>query len=346
MSTSPLSNKKFLTAWLISWAVWCVFHAWIINIAGYGWDIAFGDSIVSNVILAILSLAVSNNLRYYRPGKSRYAYLLAWCFAITVVWLVASVSILHFVISGNNAYINFLNSSIALRFGAGVLITGCIAMLSWMWYNLQEQQEYEQRRAEALKLARDAELYKLRQQFNPHFIFNSLNSVSALAGSSPEKARHMIQQLSDFLRGSLGKEEDVFIPLEEELKHLNLYLEIEKVRFGHRLNSMVDVQEEAKNLMIPALILQPLVENAIKFGLYGTTDDVEITISAHKENNELIIQITNPFEEDTSLSMKGTGFGLSATRRRLFLLYGSAAALQSSKEENKFITTLKLPAKA
>lgn len=332
-----------MTAWLLSLAVWCIFHAWVINLAGFDWGVSFLDSIINNVILSVMCLTVSNNLKYYRPGKSRYAYLLVWCLAISIVWLFISFSLMNLVITNNVAYLNFLINTLVVRFGTGVLITGCIAMLSWMWYNLQEQQDYEHRRAEALKLARDAELYKLRQQFNPHFIFNSLNSISALSGSAPEKARYMIQQLSDFLRGSIKKEEDVFITLEEELLHLNLYLEIEKVRFGHRLNSIINVHEDTKDCLIPALILQPLVENAIKFGLYGTTNKVEILIKANIENSVLSIQITNPYEEDSSSNIKGTGFGLSATKRRLFLLYGSAAALESVKEENKFMTSLKLP---
>ncbi len=87
------------------------------------------------------------------------------------------------------------------------------------------------------QLAKDAELYKLRQQLQPHFLFNSLNSISALVTSRPEQARKMIQQLSDFLRGTLKKEENQWITLEEELQHLELYLDIEKVRFGHRLHT-------------------------------------------------------------------------------------------------------------
>src|SRR5690606_14447843 len=128
----------------------------------------------------------------------------------------------------------------------------------------------EKRTKTAQELAREAELSKLRQQLQPHFLFNSLNSISALAGTRPEEARKMIHQLSDFFRSTLKKESQKLIPFSEELEHLTLYLEIEKVRFGHRLRTDVTCSNEALMYRIPPLLLQPIVENAIKFGLYDT----------------------------------------------------------------------------
>ena len=101
----------------------------------------------------------------------------------------------------------------------------------------RSKQEHEQRKADAEKLAKEAELFKLRQQLQPHFLFNSLNSINALIGMRPEEARKMVQQLSDFLRGTIKKEETQWVSLEEELQYLQLYLDIEKVRFGNRLNN-------------------------------------------------------------------------------------------------------------
>src|SRR5258708_40173562 len=105
-------------------------------------------------------------------------------------------------------------------------------------------------------------------------LFNSINSISAITGSKPEQARKMIQQLSDFLRGNLKKEEQQWVPLSEELQYLELYLDIEKVRFGHRLSTEISCEEGCLGLKLPPMLLQPIVENAIKFGLYDTTDAV------------------------------------------------------------------------
>jgi LytS/YehU family sensor histidine kinase len=216
-------------------------------------------------------------------------------------------------------------------------------MFSLLWYSQQEQKEMESRKTEAEQLSKEAELFKLRQQLQPHFLFNSLNSISALTGSNPEKARHMIQQLSDFLRGTLRKNEQQWNTLEEELKYLQLYLDIEKVRFGHRLQTEIIFKDEILLFKLPALLLQPVVENAIKFGLYDTTGEVLIKITATTQDDHLKFIVQNPFDSETSQPFKGTGFGLSSIQRRLFLLFARSDLLQTKKENEYFITTILIP---
>lgn len=216
-------------------------------------------------------------------------------------------------------------------------------MISLLWYTLLEQQENDHRKEEAEKIAKDAELLKLRQQLQPHFLFNSLNSISALAGSQPEKARHMIQQLSDFLRGTLKKEENQQVTLQEEIHHLHLYLEIEKVRFGHRLQTSLEIDADASGMMIPVLLLQPVVENAIKFGLYDTTEEVLIRIKATNADGMLHILIQNPYDPVTTVYTHGTGFGLASITRRLYLLYARQDLIRTEKTENLFSTYILIP---
>ncbi|HYH55542.1 MAG TPA: histidine kinase, partial [Anseongella sp.] len=218
-------------------------------------------------------------------------------------------------------------------------------VLNLLWYN-QEEQRQSQMRAEAIeKQAKDAELFKLRQQLQPHFLFNSLNSISALTLSRPEEARHMIQQLSDFLRRSLKKENQEWVSAAEELQLLQLYLDIEKVRFSHRLNTEVQLEEGASAMQMPPLLLQPIVENAIKFGLYNTTESITITIRVTSEGGMLQFRIVNPFDPG-SPPQQGTGFGLSSIRRRLYLLFARNDLLETSAENNEFTSTLKIPQKS
>jgi LytS/YehU family sensor histidine kinase len=132
--------------------------------------------------------------------------------------------------------------------------------------------------------------------------------------------------------------------LQEEIDYLQLYLDIEKVRFGHRLETKVNISEEAAKMYLPALILQPIVENAIKFGLYDTTDIVTISIEAEVTLHGLSIKVSNPYDPETSIVSKGTGFGLSSIQRRLFLLYGRNDLLKITTIENTFISTLEIPA--
>jgi LytS/YehU family sensor histidine kinase len=231
-----------------------------------------------------------------------------------------------------------------IRLDIAFLVSGCAAMMSILWYNLQEQKENEQRKSAAEKLAKDAELYKLQQQLQPHFLFNSLNSVSALAGTQPELARKMIHQLSDFLRGTLKKDDHQWVTLKEELQHLQLYLDIEKVRFSHRLHTEITVDEESTTCKLPAMLLQPIVENAIKFGLYDTIETITIRVKAVSLNNYLVITVENPFDNDTSPT-GGTGFGLTSIRRRLYLLFARNDLLETNSTANIFTTTVKLPQK-
>ena len=153
----------------------------------------------------------------------------------------------------------------------------------------------------------------------------------------------MIQQLSDFLRGTLKKEDHQWTSLDEELQHLQLYLDIEKVRFGHRLTTNIINETTPGSAQLPAMLLQPLVENAIKFGLYDITGDITISLEARKDDGFLLIRVTNPFDPQSSAPKKGTGFGLSSVQRRLYLLFARTDLLQTEAVNEVFITTIKIP---
>ena len=249
----------------------------------------------------------------------------------------------HYWFTDNAPYQAFLQASTIMRLLFCWLMLVLIVIMSYIWYYLRDQQDTEKRENDALKLAREAELTNLRQQLQPHFLFNSLNSISALAGSRPEEARKMIQQLSDFLRGTIRRDNSQMVPLAEELHHLNLYHEIEKVRFGHRLKTEVHADENVSTLELPSLLLQPIVENAIKFGLYDTTGEIVISIKAFKEDDTLSVSVQNPFDPSTAAPRQGTGFGLQSIQRRLYLLFARQDLLQTSKAENIFTTTVKIP---
>ncbi|MBD0255072.1 MAG: histidine kinase [Cytophagales bacterium] len=311
----------------------------------FGWRITALDSFVTNVLLAGTCLLISNNLRYYRPEKDWFVSMMAWCLLLALLWLGISYWILASSLGDQAEYLLFFRQTVLMRFGVAFLSISWVALLSVLWYNQQDQQAQLKRQAEAEKLAREAELYKLRQQLQPHFLFNSLNSISALVGSRPEEARRMIHQLSDFLRGTLKKEEEQQVTLAEELAYLELYLSIEKVRFGHRLRTETDCDPAAAACRLPSMLLQPIVENAIKFGLYDTTDGVTIRIraQAHPGENRLTIQVQNPFDPLTAQPRQGTGFGLAGIERRLFLLFARHDLLRTRAEGAVFTTTLTIP---
>lgn len=307
------------------------------------WYSASVDAGFSYLCLAGAGLIVINNMRYYLPGKEKYWYVVVLSLGLSAVWLMVVRGILWLFLHENTTYMQMLSQSLFIRFSLSFLILGCITMVSLLWYTQQNETAAQERKQELEQLAKDAELFKLRQQLQPHFLFNSLNSISALAGSQPEKARYMIQQLSDFLRGTLKKEDQEWVPLKEEIGYLQLYLDIEKVRFGHRLATAINMSDLAGEALIPPMILQPLVENAIKFGLYDTIEAVSISISASMQDQDLIILVSNPFDENSQPISKGTGFGLSYIQRRLYLLFGRTDLLNSSSQDQVFTAQLIIP---
>lgn len=343
MSASPLSASRLQIAFVVFWLLWAALHTVAIHLLGYSWRVSATDSAVMNGLLAAACLLVSNNFRYYLPQRYRFWYILLWSIGLSMATMIAARWLLVYLFSYHDKYLAFVEASILVRSVVACLVIGCMAVLSVLWYTLQDQQENEQRKADALELARHAELFNLRQQLQPHFLFNSLNSISALIGSRPDEARKMIQQLADFLRGTLKKDEHQLVPLADELHQLQLYLEIEKVRFGHRLNTEISTNETINALRLPALLLQPIVENAIKFGLYDTTEPITIGIHAISHDGMLVVEVENPFDPDTSTAAKGTGFGLEAVKRRLYLLFARRDLLTTVTNDHRFKTTIKIP---
>jgi two-component system, LytTR family, sensor kinase len=218
----------------------------------------------------------------------------------------------------------------------------CIGLVNWLLVIIEDRDIEKHRRRDEHELRRQSELNDLRQQLQPHFLFNSLNSIQSLLQFDAEKASQMITMLADFLRGSVQKDSSQLRQLSEELNHLKLYLDIETIRFEDRLK--ISIENNIKDIaLVPALILQPLVENAIKFGLYGTIGKIEISIILKLENSILIIEISNPFDIDAISSKKGTGFGLSSVARRLHLIYLRNDLLQIRSEKGSFHVTLRIP---
>lgn len=280
--------------------------------------------------------------QYYDPNKDSKLHRLGFATVLSILFCIVLRWLLNAIFTDNATYLDFLNKSIPVRFVFCLLLVSVTLLVNWFWSVLSDQQENEQRKLDTEKLLKEAELAKLRQQLQPHFLFNSLNSISALIVVKPLEARKMIQQLSDFLRGTL-KKEDKLVQLTEELEHLKLYLDIEKVRFGHRLNVVFSTDEESGKRLLPSLLLQPIVENAIKFGLYDITGDVTISIATAIKENNLWIEVQNPFDAETNKNVEGAGFGLNSIQRRLYLLYARKDLLMTEKKESIFITTLKIP---
>lgn len=206
----------------------------------------------------------------------------------------------------------------------------------------QLMQIHQLRSEEHQNLIRQAEVNNLRAQINPHFLFNSLNSIAALTKISPERAHDMVIRLSEFMRYSIRLNPNEMMTLNQEIKNIESYLDIEKTRFGERLEVYTTINHDCLEAKLPNMMLQPIYENAIKHGVCQSGDIVRIFTRSTLVNNELTLVIMNNFDIDETNS-SGTGFGLESLKKRLSLQYGRADLLNHYKIGNMFTLILTIP---
>lgn len=338
MFATTLKKASWITAALF--VVWVPLHMLLlIDLYALDWRVALLDATAMAITLAVFGFGMLNVFTFYQPDKKRmpYVILAALILAYGSAW-VAEQLILSFMAESFH-----MKAFQSIRVALAVLMSMLMLALAWMQSAKKSSTEDDERKLAVEKMAREAELASLRQQLQPHFLFNSLNSINALIGSQPEKARKMVQQLSDFLRGTVKKDDSQLVPLFEELQQLRLYLDIEKVRFGHRLATEIENDNASLSALLPPLLMQPVVENAIKFGLYDTLGETVIRVKIFVDAKQLVIEVENPFDATTATPRHGTGFGLSSLQRRLYLLYARNDLLQTRQTETTFITQIRIP---
>ncbi|MGB2640525.1 MAG: histidine kinase [Candidatus Acidiferrum sp.] len=235
-----------------------------------------------------------------------------------------------------------LAPQLPLLYGLGFLIYLLSVAAHYVILAMEDSSKAEAQALETSVLARDAELKALKAQVNPHFLFNSLNSISALTSIDPAKAREMCILLAEFLRMTLGLGEKTTVPLSEELSLLHSYLAIERVRFGARLKMEEDIPQESKSIGMPPLLLQPLIENAITHGIAHLPEGGYVRVSSQSHNGRALLSIENSFDPDSTPSRNG-GMGLKNVRQRLEARYGKDANMRVTAENGNFRVELSFP---
>jgi hypothetical protein len=229
----------------------------------------------------------------------------------------------------------------ALVFSLGVLLYLLSLAISYLLAGFEERRETERRRLQVQVLSREAELRSLRAQIDPHFLFNSLHSISALTTSDPAAARRMCLLLADFLRDSLALGGEERITLERELALVERFLAIERVRFGSRLQVDIDGRDAARCL-VPPLLLQPIVENAVTHGIAHVLEGGTIRVAASRGATRLTIVVENPCDPDRPRG-RGAGVGLANVRARLGALHGTGARLDAVEQNGIWRVELTMP---
>jgi two-component system, LytTR family, sensor histidine kinase AlgZ len=227
-------------------------------------------------------------------------------------------------------------------FTVGLLLFSLAMALHYLLEAFEDSKAAEQRVLEMRLLARESELKALKAQLNPHFLFNSLNSVSALTGSNPAAARQMCLQLADFLRKSLAYAGMDTISLAEEMDLAQNYLAIEKIRFGDRLVVVTRFIGDCRECQVLPLLLQPLLENAINHGISHLLEGGAITLEAHNTENYLRLTLENPCDPDRP-SENRSGYGLPLVKRRVEEYYGGQGWMNWEDQGNLFRVKIILP---
>jgi hypothetical protein len=233
-------------------------------------------------------------------------------------------------------------SQLPILFLSGVLLFLLAVALNYLLITFEASQVAEKKTLELQVLAREAELRALRAQIDPHFLFNSLNSINALVTVDPAAARRMCVLLADFLRGSLKLGAEQRIALSEELRLAECYLDIERVRLGARLRVDREIGHDCESCLVPPLIMQPIIENAIKHGVAPLLDGGTVHVRAERNGAGVKIVVENPYEVDVP-SKAGAGLGLKNVRLRLANVYSGDARMDVDDKEGRFRVELQLP---
>ncbi|MDP3463173.1 MAG: histidine kinase [Bacteroidales bacterium] len=340
-------NRSYVFLYVAVWILIILVQTATLN---YYQDIdllaAFSDSVVFNTILAIIGFNMWYVLRFSVREKLSTLdliinHLLTAAFMIAI-WIASGYFIVSAIESEQAEYLEFLNSSLPWRAIIGVFFYLLFILLYYISLYYEDLQQKLKIEARLNNLVKEAELNALKSQINPHFLFNSLNSISSLTMTDSEKAQEMVIKLSDFLRYSLSHNRNETTTLRRELENTERYLDIEKVRFGKRLKYISHVSDLCLEAPIPNMILQPLFENAIKHGVYNSIDEVQVELSCEAKDGFMIIRLLNDFDPEATRP-KGEGIGLQNIRNRLQLLYQRNDLLEINMGKIEFEAVLRIP---
>lgn len=343
-----LFNKfRLQFLYVIMWMVVAAIQFFVLHL---GYDIliwsALADSLIFNFIFAILGVGLWFSTKFSQLQNKNVLEILlqhlTTCAILLLLWVLASASLLGLILNGDETYINFLERSLTMRVFSGFLYYGLLVTIYYLIASFRELEQKIIKEAQLTTMLKEAELDMLRSQIKPHFLFNSLNAISSLTINRPEQAQEMVIKLSEFMRYSLSQQGELMSTFGKELYHIQLYLGIEQVRFAGKLRISTQADEPSLDWKVPSMLLQPLVENAIKYGVYGSEGESNISLKAQLVQDQLLVTISNNFDPD-NIPRKGTGTGLRNVGRRLEAIYNQSNLMQINKTKSQFEVTLTIP---
>lgn len=338
---------------LLYLAVWIAFGLLLSEVLYFGgnapayWSFLFAVPLA--VLLGLQSLSFWYLVQSMPPGETPVQRLaVTWLVAGVVsliAWLGAAYAWSQFLLPEGQSYPPEAMGALPLLIFAGAIGILIAVLGHYLAGAFQRSRTAERMALELQVMAREAELRSLRAQLDPHFLFNSLNSVAALIGNDTVAARQMCFLMAQFFRKSLSLGREESIPLSEEISLVETFLAIEQVRFGERLRAKFDVAEDVRDVAVPPLMLQPLVENAVHHGVAHLLEGGEVCVTARRRGGFLEVVVENPCDPDRPAS-RSTGVGLVNVRSRVETLCGNRASVDVDAGETNFRVSILLPAGA
>lgn len=342
-----LGHFRRLLLYLAAWGpISAVLTYLFVSLGGMSAALAVSLAIPLCLYHAFVCLSAWYSCRNSRPDNSAawLKHFVAAGFA-GVLWVVIARGLA--IALGSTRYFSEVQEQVTrqvpLIWAVGTLLYLLSIALFYILLANQAAHEAEKGVIEAKALARESELKALKAQVNPHFIFNCLNSISALTASDAARAREMCILLADFLRKALALGERAQIPFQEELDLIHAYVSVEQIRFGSRLKFEESVQPDALASSIPPLLLQPLIENAIRHGVATLTEGawVRLEIGSRTPQN-ISISVLNNFDPEAPRK-RGAGIGLKNVRGRLDTTYGTRAQFDVRTDGDQFRVAIQVP---
>lgn len=347
-----LSSVRALSWYLLAWLAGGCAAAWVLVVsAGHSWHNALWFALPVCLTYAFIIPSAYYVGRALPFTRRRLVAGMALFAAASAMAGAATWGLAH----GWNRISLALEqdwAGLTLTHGMGLALFGLAAggyLASLLTHDvlvaLDQMREAQRRALEARALAQEAELQMLRTQINPHFLFNCLNSISALTSMDPAAARAMAIALAQYFRQTLALSEQASVPLAQEIAHCQCFLDIEAMRFGDKLAVEITVDEAASSAQVPPMVLQPLVENAVKHGIAHSSRPGTICIHATVQTAWLHLRVDNPLETDASVasSPPGLGLGLRNIAQRLRTLHGDQARIRQHVADQRFVVELTLP---
>lgn len=336
-----------LALYLATWLILGVLLAAVLTTQGLAWGQAFAFLLPVLLVYAFVCLSAWYVCRAapLMTGSLIRALATSLLASIVASGLLTGLTLLWVTVLGAMpAFAGAVGQYGAQRpfvFAAGMLLFLLAIAVHYAVLAFEAAQAAERRRLELEALTRNAELVALRAQLDPHFLYNSLNSISAMTSIDPAGARRMCLLLGDFFRRTLDVGPRPWIPLADELALADGFLGVEQIRFGPRLRVQRDIDDSALPCLVPPLLLQPLVENAVTHGIAKSLDGGEIRLGVRRGNGRVSILIDSP--RDSEDPPAPPGVGLDNVRRRLEATFGGTARLEVRAEANLFRVRVDLP---